>query len=321
MTRGLLVVVVFASCATPVRPAARATRELATIGALDYRAPIDPTARSRDHAAARLLAACRAGDRTSCWRGLAIADGRPLADAFAIATGRNCLASDEPSCRALATDLRLQLHDSPALCSSGLAAACFATASHRDRRSFLQRGCDLGDAASCFALWSHDRDRSPAVVEFRRARALERAIAECVRGFPHSCSRISQLDPEAAPRWLPQLRIEAGTGCSLGLLDECALLTRFAANPRLEAFAATQLCTTRGTHCELLVALHQPAGSLPDPLALRDALEHHCQLGRDRASCSRLAAAYLSNQFPEPIRGRGKQLASFLATAPRSTRL
>lgn len=302
-------------------PVVSADRTFELARSLDYRAPILREARSRDRAAMLYLAACREGNARSCWLGLVIADAADAARPLAIATGRNCLAGDEPSCRALAGDLRLRLgdRDAHALCAAGLAAACSTV----DRRPFLQRGCDLGDAASCFALRSLDRDRTTAVVEFRQARALDRAIAECVRGFPHSCVLISQLDPSAAARWLPQLRTEAGIGCRAGLLDECALLARLSsepllANPRVEGFAATQLCRTRGTHCELLVALHQPSGRLPDPIALRDALEHHCQLGRDRASCSRLAAAYLSQQLPEPIRGRGRQLASFLETAKDS---
>ncbi|MEJ7601442.1 MAG: hypothetical protein WKG01_26295 [Kofleriaceae bacterium] len=209
------------------------------------------------------------------------------------------------------------------MCVAGLAAAC-AAALH-PRRSNLQRACDLGDARACFDLWAADRHdrRCDAVLEARHARALERATAECTRGFPASCVLIWQLDPHAevsiAPRWLPQLRLEAAHGCGLGLLAECELLASFVselagggANPRLEAHAARQTCQLRGTRCEQLVTLHDTAGRLPDRLALRDALEHACQ-HRDRTSCSRLSLLYLARDLPEPVAGRGHQLAAFLA--------
>ena len=148
---------------------------------------------------------------------------RALAVASAATASRATSSAAAPSPPAR----HLQGSAADALCMAGLAPACAA------RRDTFQRACDLGDARACFDLWTRDRDdrRCDAVVDARHARALERATAECTRGFPTSCALIATLAPRDGPRWLPQLRIEAAHGCGAGLLSECELLSTVLAAP------------------------------------------------------------------------------------------
>ncbi|MDB4953734.1 MAG: hypothetical protein JWO36_1303, partial [Myxococcales bacterium] len=74
----------------------QAKRELASDWPLDYHRPFaQPEVVS--HAAAAFLDACRAGDHPSCWYALWLGE-RTAAPKL---VESNCLAGDQPSCRAL----------------------------------------------------------------------------------------------------------------------------------------------------------------------------------------------------------------------------
>jgi hypothetical protein len=116
-----------------------------------------------------------------------------------------------------------------------------------------------------------------------------------------------------------KLRHTVVESCAHGIVDDCATVGAEVtqADPKAQAEAYGVPCRRWGRQCDHVAQLHAPDGPLPDPAALRDAHEHACQFG-DNDDCLGLARAYLAHQLPEPVPGRGKELATYLCSAGES---
>jgi len=298
---------------------AEADRELVVSRSFDYRAPREPVRRdAQDRAVALLSRACKLGDARSCWRAIELPDHARLVDSHAMAmvVGRQCLAGHVMSCRALrAPKLREsglaydgRAAETDALCAEGLAAACYG-AGHRvvnaaaKRRRWLQKGCDLGDAWSCDQAAELDRvaGKPAQEVDPIALRAAERARVECDEGFADSCLYLAVLHRGDMTR----VEATAKEGCAAGMYNECDALTRNDIDPAVRAHAMEEACALRGIGCNILAAART------DPIGIRDAYEHGCQLG-ERQDCLALAKRYRAGDFAEPVPGRGHDLTEYL---------
>lgn len=308
-----------------------ADQQLARSTALDYKAP-----RSRDRATLREAAfglyakACTGGDASACWRALEIppARDRALLRDVIVGTGRSCAAGDATSCQALAS-AEVQLKglaarddaDFTALCERGIGAACELTAREACRRGETascqtSRACLAGDTFACDeALQTTMQRGAGAVAKALSARTLEVATQECDRGVAYACWwLVARAGGDAE-----KLRHTVVESCAHGIVDDCATVGAEVtqADPKAQAEAYGVPCRRWGRQCDHVAQLHAPDGPLPDPAALRDAHEHACQFG-DHDDCLGLAKAYLAHQLPEPVPGRGKELATYLCSAGES---
>lgn len=299
-----------------------ADRLIAQSEVLDYRAPRDRDARLAPRRAGieRLVAACRRGHEAACWRAAVRQTGGAVREreALLLAVGANCLAGDELSCRALTLhELRSPFEGADELrrarerCIGGLAVACvwaMGDAARPAQRTWLERGCRHGDAGACDELAVRAKDDGATEDEIARARerAVERARVECDRGYARSCARLAGWGAGAGEVVLAA----AERGCSDGLLGECVFLHATEAPQAVRDWGTERDCVARGFGCNLLAELR----TTPD--GARDAYEHACQLGSTR-DCFELAKRYLAGQLPEPVPGRGKDLAELLCTEDR----
>jgi hypothetical protein len=236
---------------------------------------------------------------------------------MAVVLGKKCLAGQTRSCLALRTSRSRETAlafegaaaETDALCAKGLAAACYG-ASHRyaasspvERRRWLQKGCDLGDAWSCeIAVDLDERAGKPeAEIAALTQRTVERARVECGQGSAASCLYLGKFHHGDKKR----VEVTAKEGCSAGMYEDCEVLTRNDLDPTLRAYAMEQHCALQGYGCNIL------AGTRTDPTGIRDAYEHGCQLGA-REDCLELVKRYRAKTLPEPVPGRGRDLADYL---------
>jgi TPR repeat protein len=291
---------------------------------LDYRAPRQRDARrgALERAIALYLEACRAGDRPSCWKAAAIPGGgvvEELDDVLARA-GDHCLAGDEASCRAVGDarvvgrggwsgDAREAAVD---LCDRGLGSFCgvvgtSALTRDADRARWFERGCDHGHGDTC------DRLRQQAETEGWPAEALA-AIRERTRQVRAArCDQDTTRDCQVLANHgeVPWTRVAelAAAGCALGLVGECDILHVSDVEPALRERGLAAVCAARGVGCDALVAMRS------EPIGVRDALEHGCQLGDDRL-CLELIQRYRRDELPEPVTGRAADLVEHLCAQP-----
>lgn len=308
-----------------------ADQQLARSAALDYKAPP-----SRDRATLRESAfglyakACAGGNASACWHALEVppARDRALLRDVIVGTGRSCAAGDATSCQALASaEVQLKglaAHDDAdftALCERGVGAACELTPREACRRGETascepSRACLAGDTFACDeALQAAMHGGAAAAAKALSARTLEAATQECDRGVTYACWwLVARAGGDAE-----KLRTTVVESCAHGIVDDCATVGAEVtqADPRAQAEAYAVPCRRWGRHCDHVAQLHAPDGPIPDPAALRDAHEHACQLGAND-DCLGLAKAYLAHQLPEPVPGRGKDLATFLCSAGES---
>ncbi len=317
----------------PQGMAAAAERLMVSSLELDYDAPMRAHAgiAMRERAIEMYLGACRAGDRPSCWHAAHVQPpkltGKARREALWL-VGRNCLAGDAMSCRALTADEFRQFgfdERATEACQAGLAAGCENAAElealrpgadpWQARRPWLEHGCTLGDARSCrrLAALAAEHGMSSLVVERWQARALVRSREECTAGVARSCELLQQLVPrdrDAGARMVAA----ADEGCRAGLIDECKLLGSPATEDRaLRIHGMGRYCAVQGYGCTQLADLHlkDAAGPDRDPAKARDAFETGCQL-HDQNGCVELARLYLSGQLVEPVAGRGQRLVDWL---------
>jgi hypothetical protein len=124
---------------------------------------------------------------------------------------------------------------------------------------------------------------------------------ECGQGFTASCLYLALFHRGEMKR------VEAAgkEGCAAGMYEDCGVLTRNDIDPTLRAYAMEEECTLKGYGCNIL------AGTRTDPLGIRDAYEHGCQLG-EKGDCLELVKRYRAGTLPEPVPERGHDLADYL---------
>jgi hypothetical protein len=311
---------------------AAAERLVASSLELDYAAPMQthPGVAERARAVTMYLAACRAGDQPSCWHAAYLRPPKltsPERRAAIWQIGRNCLAGDALSCRALTADefrsFVFGRDRAIEACEAGLAAGCENAAEEEAllargnrwqvQRPWLEHGCSLGDARCCARLGelAAGSGLSSLVVAEWTQRAADHARAECAAGYARSCDieRAGRADAALVARMLEL----AEDGCRQGLIDECGLLADpVDADRALRIHGAGRDCAIAGVNCAALAQLHLE-GPARDPIKARDALETACQLHGDL--CGDLAKQYLTGTLPEPVPHRGADLAAYVGAA------
>jgi len=313
--------------------AAAAERLMVSSLELDYEAPMRPHPGivMRQRAVDMYLGACRAGDRPSCWHAAYVQPPRltgPERRAALWLVGRNCLAGDQMSCRALIADDFRQFGfagRATEACQDGLAAGCENAAEEealragadpwQARRPWLEHGCTIGDARCCHRLadLAAEHGVSSLVVEKWRSRAVDRARDECAAGVARSCELLHQADPRD-PGAAGRMVAAAGEGCRAGLIDECQLLGSPSTDDRaLRIHGMGRYCAVQGFGCLQLADLHLRDAPGPDrePAKARDAYETACQL-HDQNNCVELARLYLAGALTEPVAGRALRLVDWL---------
>ncbi len=295
---------------------ANAERELAASFMLDYRAPRDRESHSalRRRASEFFYQACKRGDPSSCWRYAAIGGHN---NEIAMEAARHCLAGHRMSCRALASydllfsfDYEHKFSEIQRMCHAGLIAACvrasIATLSDRpaEHRQWLQKACDLGGSASCQEAADFDKEagKPENEVEALYARALDHARVECDWGYARSCLRLKASQQGSRER----VEETALVGCRSGFSEDCSIFRLLDLRPEMRAHGLAKGCSLgKGNLCEELARLRT------DPIEERDAREHGCQFGW-KPSCLRLVRQYYWKELPEPVPGRGADLADYL---------
>ncbi|HEU4734281.1 MAG TPA: hypothetical protein VFT22_40595 [Kofleriaceae bacterium] len=164
---------------------ARAEQALTRRWPLDYRRPFNDDPYDEDELASRYLAACRAGDKPSCWIGAAIEHwdlGRP-ASAQVLA---NCRAGHLMSCRAIPEDVAAP--DLPGASGRSLQCTARIEESHCDIAA-LRRECRTKFALSCWRLaTSTVRPESGDAQLFDRVSSLVKE--DCGVGIAHECFQL-----------------------------------------------------------------------------------------------------------------------------------
>jgi hypothetical protein len=98
-------------------------------------------------------------------------------------------------------------------------------------------------------------------------------------------------------------------GCRAGLVGECSIFQRLDFRAEVRAEGLAKGCSLgQGNLCQALGML---AMLSTDPIGERDAREHGCQFGWD-LSCMDLVRRYYQKDLPEPVPGRGADLADYL---------
>jgi hypothetical protein len=95
--------------------------------------------------------------------------------------------------------------------------------------------------------------------------------------------------------------------CNRGYLYACTLFD----DPTLAARMTARYAGITGTRTDRLASELREAHAAPT--AVRDVLEHGCQLGDDDA-CRELVGGYRATEFPEPVPGRADTLGKYLCS-------
>jgi hypothetical protein len=280
--------------------------------------------------------ACAGHAPRACWRVLEALprdDHREAMHDVLVGIGKSCVEGDATSCEVLvgAEFLYEGPHDDAdltSLCAHGLTEACQLTAREACRTTSLcqaSRACAAGDTFAC------DRElKARGVAADVKTATITRANAaaatECTRGTYYACWWLLMYTGDS-PKHESDRKYElvigaASDACSRGILDQCGNAADVEdwkkADPKMQAaiYKGHNLSCRRWGRCGFLEAFHAPDGPHPDVAAHRDAREHGCQLadaGND-FYCLDLAKAYLEHELPEPVPGRGKELASYLCS-------
>jgi hypothetical protein len=289
MTTRALSTLVMCACAssspTPIRNtepqesahlARIADDALAAILRPDYRRPFDPRELHYAPVRAKYLAACRAGDRRSCWMVPQLRDPeQPARDASADDfIAHNCMAGDVMSCRGLSSD-----DDRPGLPGVAIRTAACRDDLHCDL-AVLHDDCARGFPIACL-LSSGLTAGSRSTVEQERFIAL--AVDGCAHGLLDDCESIRRF--AKSDRWRDA-----------------------------QIVAATRLCSITGEHCSDAILelgtsvaardiMEHQCQITPTPL-------------RRRIACSDLIKSYAAHAFPEPVANRFVDLRDWYCREP-----
>ena len=265
--------------------AQRADRALANAVRPDYRRPMAGAPLDRPAIGALYLAACRAGDKRSCWVAVTFGDPQGIAAAQII---ENCRAGDLLSCRAIPEDKTLDVPNH----LPGWAGRSRACGIDGCTRAVLQRECDAGFPRSC--------DQ----------------VVELIEPWPTERPPGYQVSPELVA---PLVRL-ARRGCAAGLIGECFLLSSRSPplpedthNDRL--LAEQSMCDIAVVGCDDLGRIYRSRGDL---VKAQEAFERSCQFSA--GGCADAAAGYLDDHLPEPVPHRGEDLARWACQHDESCR-
>ena len=260
-----------------VEPLARAADDaLAAILRPDYRRPFDPREIHYGEVRTMYLAACRAGDRRSCWMVPQLRDPDERvrdgsADDF---IAKNCVAGDVMSCRALSSyDQR-----------PGVPGASSRTAACRDNSqcdlAILDDDCVRGLPNACM-LASGIATEARSAVYHTRFVAL--AVDGCKQGLLDECQSIRMFENSKRAR---DARI----------------------------VAATQLCLITAERCgEASYAVGETTITARD---LNEHECQISSRPLRRNLCSELVRQYAAHTYPEPVPNRFIDLRDWYCRAP-----
>lgn len=265
--------------------AQRADQALADGVRPNYRRPMAGAPLDRQAIGALYVAACRAGDKRSCWVAVTFHDPQGTAAAQII---ENCRAGDLLSCRAIPEDKTLDVSNHlPGW--GGRSRACGVDGCSR---AILQKECDAGFPRSCDQVV----DMIEPYVEVRPP------------GY--------QVSPELVA---PLVRLTR-RGCAAGLIGECFLLS--SRSPRLpddmnndQLLAHQHMCDIAIVGCDDLGHIYKAKG---DVVKAQETFERACQFGA--GGCAGAASGYLDDHLPEPAPHRGEDLARWACQHDESCR-
>ncbi len=282
-----------------------ADQALAESARPDYRRPMLTEPIDRSAVSELYLAACRAGDKRSCWLAMEVQDSKGVAEAL---VRDNCRAGHSMSCRALPA-IDVKRFDADAEASAMLDDMGQVLAKER-----IDKGLpgSLGRSHSCHNGYNCDRD------------ALQQ---ECEAGFPNSCEDIVKLDERTHDMVSPDeetfaVRIAlitrivrlARQGCHADIVSECYQLAFWKPDvpdvPDTEAddrlFGYERLCRIGWSYCDALGDMYLAKGNREKAQV---AYERACQ--GDPAWCNEAVRGYLDDHLPEPVPHRGRDLAEW----------
>jgi hypothetical protein len=257
---------------------ARAEQSLAASLPLDYGRPMNGAPVDRPETVSLLLAACRAGDKPSCWIAWQIEHWQESSDAMTLVRA-NCLGGDLMSCRALPLDAVASgqngFPDVPG--AAGRTDACWEPRT--------------GPAATC------------DLATLRR---------ECTEHYPQSCLLVPVHAPSADQDRDTQIAHSLALsreGCRLRISGECNTVIKYGTEQEQQQ-ALERMCPITVGVCDALGQRYLVHGDL---LRARELAERACQHWEDprRRICMNLGENYLKGMFPEPEPGRGKALIAW----------